>query len=132
MAQARILYVEDYPVVQIMFVEVLGKHFEVDVASDGKEALQKINDKRYDVILLDLLLPQVSGMEFLREYAKGGHKQDAKTKLVVLSDFDNPETQAEAAKLGVKDYWIKVDNTPYALVDRIQKLLSGKEDTPKS
>lgn len=128
MAQARILYIEDYPVVQLMFVEVLSKHFQVDVASDGKEALEKIKDNRYDVVLLDLLLPQVSGMEFLREYAKGGHKQNDKTHLVVLSDFDNPETQAEVAKLGVENYWIKVENTPYALVDRIKKLLAHKEE----
>src|SRR3569832_1830133 len=75
MAQARILYIEDYPVVQMMYVEVLQKYFEVEVASDGKEALQKIKASHFDVILLDLLLPQVSGVEFLREYQKGSHKR---------------------------------------------------------
>ncbi|HSX24209.1 MAG TPA: response regulator [Candidatus Saccharimonadales bacterium] len=128
MAKARILYIEDYPVVQTMYVEVLQKHFSIDVASDGKEALEKIKLEHYDVILLDLLLPQVSGMEFLREYQKGGHKQDDKTHLIVLSDFDNPGTQKEVRALGIKDYWIKVENTPYVLVEKLNEVLASKPD----
>lgn len=124
MAKARILYIEDYPVVQIMYVEVLQKHFDVDVASDGKIALEKIKLQHYDVILLDLLLPNVTGVEFLREYTKGDHKQDETTRVIVLSDFDNPDTQNEVAAFGVKDYWIKVENTPYLLVEKLQKLLT--------
>ena len=123
MAQARILYIEDYPIVQMIYVEVLRKHFDVDVASDGKEALEKIKTNKYDVVLLDLLLPQVSGVELLREYNKGGHMQDEKTRVIVLSDFDNPATMKEVEALGVKDYWIKVENTPHALVDRLQEIL---------
>lgn len=124
MAKARVLYVEDYPVVQIMYVEVLQKHFEVDVANDGREALEKIKLQHYDVILLDLLLPNVTGMQFLREYSKGEHKQDDTTHVIVLSDFDNPDTQKEVAAFGVRDYWIKVENTPYLLVEKLQKLLT--------
>jgi two-component system, OmpR family, response regulator len=123
MAQARILYIEDYPIVQMIYVEVLRKHFDVDVAGDGKEALEKIKTNKYDVILLDLLLPQVSGVELLREYNKGGHMQDEKTRVIVLSDFDNPATMKEVYELGVKDYWIKVENTPHALVDKLHDLL---------
>lgn len=125
MAQARILYIEDYPVVQIMYLEVLRKHFSVDAVSDGKDALQKVKENHYDAILLDLLLPNVTGVEFLREYAKGGHKQDSKTHIVVLSDFDNPTTQKEVTALGVKDYWIKVENTPYVVVEKLNKLLKA-------
>ncbi len=123
MAKARVLYIEDYPVVQLMYVEVMKKHFDVDVASDGLEALEKIKQEHYDVILLDLLLPHVTGVQFLREYAKGGHLQDSLTRIIVLSDFDNPETQKEVVALGVKDYWIKVENTPYLLVEKLQELL---------
>lgn len=130
MAQARILYIEDYPVVQMMYVEVLRKNFDVDVASDGKEALQKIKENTYDVILLDLLLPHVSGVEFLKEYNKGGHKQTDKTRVIVLSDFDNPATMKEVYELGVKDYWIKVENTPHALVDKLLEILKIPKDTP--
>lgn len=126
MAKARILYIEDYPVVQIMYVEVLRKHFDVDVASDGKEALEKIKQAHYDVILLDLLLPNVTGVEFLRKYLEGGHMQDDKTTVIVLSDFDNPDTQKEVLQLGVKHYWIKVENTPYLLVEKLQELLGTK------
>ncbi|HSX46570.1 MAG TPA: response regulator [Patescibacteria group bacterium] len=124
MAQARVLYIEDYPVVQTMYVEVLQKEFEVDVASDGKEALEKVKQNRYDVILLDLLLPQMTGLEFLRAYNEGGH-QDAKTRIIVLSDFDNPATRTDVQKLGVSDYWIKVENTPHVLVDKLKETLAA-------
>jgi DNA-binding NarL/FixJ family response regulator len=126
MAQARILYVEDYPVVQIMYVEVLNKTFTVDVASDGKDALNKATTAEYDVILLDLLLPQMSGLEFLRAYQKVA--PNSTSRVVVLSDFDNPETRDDVAKLGVEHFWVKVETTPHVLVDRLQNLLKPSDN----
>lgn len=125
MAQTRILYIEDYPVVQFMYVEILKKHFEVAVASDGKEALEMTKQTVYDVILLDLLLPQMSGIEFLRAYQQNAAIDKSKTRLVVLSDFDNQETRKEVYDLGVKNFWIKVETTPHILVEKINELLNS-------
>jgi DNA-binding response OmpR family regulator len=128
MAKPRILFVEDYPVVRDMYIKVLkDEDFEIESVDDGKDALRKIREKHYDIILLDLLLPQVTGTEFLRTYNKGGHKQDDKTSIVVLTDFDKPETKADVMKLGVKHYWIKVENTPHTLASRLKKVLAGEE-----
>lgn len=132
MTKFKILYIEDYPVVQAMYLEVLQKHFDVDTATDGREALEKIKTARYDAILLDLLLPQVTGIEFLREYKASNYAQDNQTRIIVLSDFDSPETQETVHDLGVEDYWIKVENTPHALADRIQKLLDGSVSGTKN
>lgn len=120
----KILYVEDYPVIQTMYTDVLrAKGFEVDAVSDGKAALEKVATTKYDVILLDLLLPNVTGVEFLREFTK---TNDVST-VVVLTDFDKPETVDEVKNLGVKHYWIKVDNTPHLLAQRIEHLLEDKK-----
>ena len=120
--EARILYIEDYPVVQTMYVDALRGHgFTVDVASDGKTALEKVAESKYDVILLDLLLPQVTGLEFLREFRAKNYPG----LVVVLSDFDNPGTVDDVTKLGVTNYWIKVENTPHLLADRLEDLLKG-------
>ncbi len=126
-SKARILYVEDYPVVQTMYVDILRKHgFDVDVVSDGKEALEKVAQNTYSLVLLDLLLPQVTGIEFLREFRSKGLPGE----VVVLSDFDSPEMMKETADLGVAYYWVKVDNTPYKLVEHIEQVINDLPEQP--
>jgi two-component system response regulator SaeR len=121
MAKHKVLYVEDYPVIQQMYHDVLKSHgFDVDVANDGKQAMEKLKNGSYDVVLLDLLLPQVTGTEFLRDLRAGEHKDQF---VVVLSDFDKPEMVSEVKSLGVKHYWIKVENTPHLLAQRLEHLL---------
>ncbi|HSX45353.1 MAG TPA: response regulator [Candidatus Saccharimonadales bacterium] len=121
----RILYVEDYPVIKIMYEEVLkSSGFDVDAVNDGQLALEKLADNEYDIILLDLLLPQITGLEFLREFIK----KDNKATVVVLTDFDKPETVQDVKNLGVKHYWIKVENTPNVVAKRLHDLLGDKNN----
>jgi CheY-like chemotaxis protein len=128
-SKARILYIEDYPVVQTMYVKVLrDKGFDVDVASDGKTALEKVAANEYDVILLDLLLPQVTGLEFLREFRAKNYQGH----VVILSDFDDPGTLEDVTNLGITNYWIKVENTPHKLADRLEKLVANLPDDTTS
>ena len=128
-SKARILYIEDYPVVQTMYVDALRSHgFTIDVASDGKTALELVGANTYDVILLDLLLPQVTGIEFLREF----RSKNLTGEVVVLSDFDNPGTMKDVADLGVTNYWIKVENTPHLLAQRLDDLLNGIDAVAQS
>lgn len=117
----KLLLIEDYPVIQEMYGQVLEqKGFEVDVVKDGRDALAKVKDKQYDVILLDMLLPEVNGIEFLKQFKNRGD-----TKIIALSDFDYKDTVKEAFALGVTKYWIKVENTPHLLAERLKILLSG-------
>ncbi len=128
-SKARILYIEDYPVVQTMYVDALRSHgFTIDVASDGKTALELVQANAYDVILLDLLLPRVTGLEFLREF----RAKDYNGEVVILSDFDDPNTIQETVKLKVEHYWIKVENTPHLLAQRLDELINGIADTDKT
>lgn len=125
MAARKILYVEDYPIIQQMYHDVLkSRGFEVDTARDGKEATAKIKSGNYDVVLLDLLLPEVTGVDFLRELRKDNSDQ----LVVVLSDFDKPEMVEEVKKLGVQHFWIKVENTPHLLAERLEHLF---KDSPR-
>lgn len=121
----KLLLVEDYPVIQNMYGQVLEQNgFEVDVCSDGSEALKKVNEIKYDIILLDMLLPQVNGVEFLEKFTDRGE-----TKIIALSDFDYKDTVKKAFALGVSKYWIKVENTPYVLAEKLQKFMDGEEET---
>jgi CheY-like chemotaxis protein len=124
MAKSRILYIEDYPIIQEIYVRVLRDNdFDVDVVSDGAQALEKAKETTYDVILLDLLLPQTNGIEFLAEYRKNTQGKPNKTKVIVLTDFDNPETMKQVQDLGIDDFWVKVENTPHALAEKIKEAL---------
>lgn len=125
MAKLKILFIEDYPVVQEMYGDVLKTEFDLTLAADGKEALEKIKAIEFDILLLDLLLPTVGGKEFLIQFREL-HPDIKKPRVIVLSDFDNPQTRDELEKLGVVDYWMKVDNTPHELVDKIKALKLSK------
>lgn len=121
----KILLIEDFPVIQEMYEQVLQQNdFEVDTSSDGGEALEKVKQNNYDLILLDMLLPKINGVEFLQKFKDRGN-----TKIIALSDFDYKETVKQAYDLGVSKYWIKADNTPYTLVKKLKEFLDKADNT---
>jgi CheY-like chemotaxis protein len=123
----RILLIEDYPVVQELYGNALKQAgFTVEVAGDGSAALEALKDekKKYDYVLVDMLLPQVSGSEFLEQY-----KKRIDTKVIVLSDFSDPYTVDKAFNLGIHNYWLKAENTPSQLAE---KLMNYPGDDPRA
>lgn len=119
----KLLLIEDYPVIQDMYGTVLRQEgFEVDVVNDGKAALEKVAQSHYDLVLLDMLLPETNGIEFLKQFKERGD-----TKIVALSDFDYKDTVKEAFALGVSKYWIKVENTPHVLAAKLKAFLNGED-----
>ena len=124
MVKRCLLFIEDYPVVQDMYVEVLRKEgFEVHIAPTGEEALQEAEIKHFDAVIVDLLLPKMNGVEFLKQYKQLPGSKDA--KIIVLTDFDDPRFVKEVHKLGVQHYWMKVNNTPHELAHKIKEVLSS-------
>lgn len=122
----QILFIEDYPVIQDLYAGALKKAgFEIDVVGDGEEGLEKIEQKEYDFILLDLLLPKTSGIEFLENY----EERPEKTRIIILSDFAYQQTVEKAYKLGVDNYWLKSENTPSQLTEKLLNY-QGKDDKP--
>lgn len=127
MAQ-NILLVEDYPVIQDLYADALkSKGFNVDIAGDGDEALGMIENKDYHFILLDLLLPNTSGIEFLEKLESGKD-----TNIIVLSDFAYQKTVEKAFDLGVSNYWLKSENTPSQLADKLMDYQGADDSRPES
>jgi CheY-like chemotaxis protein len=94
----RILIVEDYASLQFLYRSALeAEKYEVRVAQDGDEALIMANKQEPDLILLDLLMPNQGGLEFLRAYNIKNHP---KVKIVVFSNMASPELYDEAKQLG--------------------------------
>lgn len=126
-----ILCIEDDHFIADMYVHSLKKAgYSVDVIANGQEALEQARQKVYDVILLDLMLPDKTGVEIL-EALRG---EDASglplTKIIVTTNFDEPpEDRARLEKMA-DGYLIKADVTPSKLVELVSDVLAGSVSEP--
>ena len=96
----------------------------VGVATDGQEALAMIRERQPDVLLLDLVLPKVDGLELLRRLPETG----CHCHSIVLSGFFNNKVVADCALRGA-DYFMSKPCDPEALLERVRQLAGGQEDT---
>ena len=106
MSLIRILVVDDHPIVRegIKLIFETEDMFEIaGEAANGQEALSLLLNHEYDIILLDIRMPVMDGLEFLRE--KEMMKND--TRVIVLSTADDQETIRQALKYGVKSFMLK-------------------------
>lgn len=117
----KVLLIEDFPIIQNLYSQPLKSHgYDVDVANDGAIALKQVAENFYDFILLDLLLPNVNGIEFLEKF----QNRPPETKIIVLSDFSDDKTIQKAKRLGVDRYLIKAENTPSQLTEKLDSFKS--------
>jgi len=102
-----ILYVEDQEELRESVVLFLEKFFNiVEYAEDGVEALEKYNNGHYDIVLTDIQMPNMNGLELSTEIKK--INQD--TQVIILSAFDNKDYLLEAIEIGVDHYIMKPMN----------------------
>ena len=120
---SKILIVEDDTYLLKLYSEIFEKeNFEVMIAEDGREALQKIQDFKPDVMLLDLMLPYVDGFKVLEDVKK--NPTTATTKVVVLTNLDSETQKQKALKLGAEKFMVKSSNNPDFLVDLVKKVIT--------
>ncbi len=100
----KILIVEDNPSIMKAAVFALKEAgFEIDFAENGKDGLQKIREDNYDLVVLDLVMPGITGFEVMQQLKTLGNKMP----IIVYSNMPEEDTQAEAMKMGAKDYFTK-------------------------
>lgn len=108
MRKNQILLVEDHPVAQKMAATILESlGCNVDVADDGKAALTKISNKTYDLIFMDIVLPDINGNEVTREIRKYEHSHSHHTPIVALTSNDSEEEKNKSLEAGMDDYCLK-------------------------
>ncbi len=114
----KILLVEDDTFLVDLYVTKLEESgFKVDAARDGQEALELIEKEDFDLIVLDLLMPNMDGWEFM-EKIKG-----KKAKIIVVSNYDQETEKQKALSRGALNYLVKVNYTPGEIVEEIKKYL---------
>lgn len=115
---ARILIVEDEVNLNEAYQIILKKAgHEVAAAYDGQEGLDTANQFQPDLILLDLRMPNVDGVEFLRRYDLPNKHPDV--KVIVFSNFDMQKEVDEAYELGAGRYMLKAWASPKDLIQII-------------
>ena len=114
-----ILLVEDDPfLIDIYTTKFKEAGFSVEVSSDGEEGLRKLNEEKFDLLVLDIVLPQIDGWEILTKI-----KNLKDLKIVVLSNLGQKEEVEKGLKLGATKYLIKAHYTPSQVVDEIKEVL---------
>jgi two-component system, OmpR family, response regulator MprA len=124
--QARILVVDDEPAVQTALSRALTlERYDVAQAIDGLEALQRMSDAAYEVVILDVSMPRMDGLEVCRRLRDGGDR----TPVLMLTAREQVDDRVAGLDAGADDYLVK----PFALREllaRVRALLrrAGEED----
>ncbi|MBA4313135.1 MAG: hypothetical protein C0417_10955 [Chlorobiaceae bacterium] len=108
--KSRILVVDDEEALRtVLSSELVNAGYEVDTASDGDDAISIVQNKRFNLVLLDIKMPKVDGFEVLK-FIK---KNLPTVKVIMLTGFADLKNAIESKKHGAEDFVSK----PYDLVD---------------
>lgn len=116
----KILLVEDDPfLIDIYTTKLKESGFAVDVASEGESAIGKAKENKPDLVLLDIVLPNMDGWEILKRI-----KSESKDlKVIILSNLGQKEEVEKGVEMGAIKYLIKAQFTPSQVVEEIKKIL---------
>jgi len=118
----KILLIEDDPFILDIYKTKLKKSkFEVISASEGEEAIEKAKENKPDLILLDIVLPQLTGFEILKEMKKFKHLDNV--PVIILSNLGQKKEIEKGLKLGAVKYLIKAHFTPSEVIEEIKDIL---------
>jgi two-component system NarL family response regulator len=125
----RILIVDDHPVVRAGLRSMLGTQTELEVvgsAASGEEALAKLSQAQPDVLLLDLRMHGMSGIETLLAVKQAGHN----VRVIILTSFETDEDIYRAVQAGAHGYLLK-DTGLKEMVEAISTVHAGKKYIPR-
>lgn len=117
---AKVLVVDDEKLLTDAYEIVLKKaRHQVYIANDPNEGLELASKHKPDIILLDMLMPTMNGIEFMKQLKA----KKISSRVYAFSNIENPEVVAAAKKMGVKDYLLKVDYTPHQVAQLVDSLM---------
>lgn len=127
---AKILLVDDDPLLIRMYQKKLQNDgYEVDSASDGEAGLKKVSEFEPDLILLDIMMPKLNGLEVLKKL-----KEETQTKnipVILLTNVGGSDEDVERGLgLGAVAYLIKAGNRPDVVVSKVKEILAGYTKEP--
>jgi DNA-binding NtrC family response regulator len=123
MVKPRILVIDDEEIVRISCKKCLvPEGFDVDVAANGREGITLTKANKYDLVLTDLKMPDMDGMEFLMNMKK----DQPNAKVIMITGYSTVEHAVKALKLGAYDY-IEKPFTPDTLITAVKEALNNSD-----
>jgi DNA-binding response OmpR family regulator len=115
---------DDAAICQMYRMKFEAEGYEVETAENGKLGLELIAHFKPDIILLDLMMPEMTGQEMLEELRKTSWGKDI--KVIILTNMGEQEVPARMKELSVTDFILKADMTPRQVAEIVTKELGSK------
>jgi DNA-binding response OmpR family regulator len=123
--QKKVLVVEDDQYLRDLYVEILeAEKYVVDHAAEGLEAYQKMFQGGYDLVLLDIMLPQMDGLKILSKLKNETPPVKPNSKIVILSNLGQESAITQTLGLGASGYMIKSEHTPDQVIAKVKGYLA--------
>lgn len=123
-----VLIVEDeHSLSDIYKISFTHAGFQVELAGDGIECMNKLQNSKPDIILMDIMMPNMNGLDALKKI-----KEDEKTKnipVVMITNLAENTQEARALSLGARAYLVKSRYLPMQIVDEVKNILSTTSQT---
>jgi len=118
----KVLIIEDDPFIADVYVLKLeSEGYDVDGAPDGVQGLEMIKKNKYDIILLDILMPNMDGFKVLEQIKM--IPEISKIPVIILTNLSQKKDIQKGIDLGASDYIIKTKFTPTEVLKTINKVL---------
>lgn len=130
---AKVLIIEDDQLIQRMYSKIFTfEKYDVVTASDGEEGLDKARSEKPTIILLDVMMPKMNGMQVLEKL-----KLDPETRsvpVVMLSNLAGDNDVETALSKGAVKYIIKSEHDPKEVADMVNEIIAGytRDEVPTS
>ena len=119
----KILIIEDEQFISELYVRSLTKAgYEVKVVVDGQEALATAQTNTYDIILLDIMLPNITGTEILTRLRNKQETPQLKAKIIITTNLEVDEQHRMAMESQADGYIVKAEITPKELVSYLDQI----------
>lgn len=125
---SKILLIEDDKILQKMYQDKFGAtKYELSVASDGEEGLKKVQEEKPDFILLDLMMPKVSGAQVLKILKGNDETKDIPVAILSVIPKDDPLLEGHTDLIKeVVAYFRKDETNPSEIVEKVKEYLEKR------
>jgi len=120
----KILFVEDEEIIiDLLQRKLANEGYEITVARNGLDGLEKMRKIKPDLVLLDIIMPKLGGFGVMEEMRKDPELKN--TPVIIISNSGQPVELNQAQELGAKDWLIKTEFDPQEVLDKVAKQIGG-------
>jgi len=120
----KILLIEDEEImINVLKKKLVQEGYDVMVARDGVEGLERMREIKPALVLLDIIMPKMGGFEVMEEMRKD--KKLKRIPIIIVSNSGQPVELGRAKELGARDWLIKTEFDPQEVIDKVRKQIGS-------